>query len=269
MVPPDLPRNHDLIPAKDAVSIAKLLGEVAGLDKDIDARKRLLMERLNELVGADGWLWSISYSNHSTNQPISVGVIHDGLTEEQFSGWLEASQTANPKPPEDKPLTQNLILGKHFTRTREQLVSDKDWYENPTIQKFRIERGIDDFLYSVYPLSDNKIFSAIGLFRHVGRERFSARARRIAHIILSNVEWLHAAGLPDIELPKLSLLTPTQRIVMIHLLNGKRRPEIAAVMGISPLTVKDHTSAVLRHYCVRDQLALVCKFRSGNGLDNG
>jgi len=174
---------------------------------------------------------------------------------------------ANPPPPEDVPLTQNLILGEHYTRTRDQLVSDEDWYNNPTVKKYRLERGIDDFLYSLYPLGNNTICSAIGLFRHTGRPRFSPRHRRIVHIVLSNVEWLHTASLPAVERVTLPNLTPTQRIVLVHLLDGKRRSEIARVMHVAETTVKDHTRAVLRHFDAADQLALVCKFRSGNGKD--
>ncbi|TWU48573.1 Bacterial regulatory protein, luxR family [Rubripirellula tenax] len=259
--------SSEMIPTTDAIAIAKLLGEVAGLDADTPSRKRLLMRRLGELTGADGWLWSITYSDHSRNQPISVGVIHEGLTEEQFGGWVEASQVASPPPPEDAPLTQELIKGEHTTRTRDQLVSDADWYSNPTIQKYRIERGIDDFLYSLYPLGSNTSCSAIGLFRHVGRDRFSPRDRRLAHIILSNVEWIHSAGLPGIEQQSIPKLTPTQRIVLVHLLDGKRRSEIAQMLGIAETTAKDHTRAILRHFDVTDQLALVCKFQTGNGRD--
>jgi len=74
------------IPVEDAVSIAKLLGEVAGLEADLPTRKRVLMRELQLLVDADGWLWSVSHSIHEKNQPISIGVVHEGLTEEQFDG---------------------------------------------------------------------------------------------------------------------------------------------------------------------------------------
>lgn len=259
--------NDEFIPVDDAIAIAKLLGEVAGLDANVPDRKRLLMRRLKELTDADGWLWSITYCDHDKAQPMSVGVIHEGLTDEQFGGWVEASQVAKPPPPEDVPLAQTLAKGEHYTRTRDQLVSDDDWYNHPTVKKYRLDRGIDDFLYSIYPLQGVQTCSAIGLYRKVGRERFSARCRRIAHIILSHVEWLHIAGLPEHASDAVPSLTPTQRIVLVHLLDGRRRPEIAELMGIAETTVKDHTRSVLQHYGAGDQLELVCQFRSGNGLD--
>jgi DNA-binding CsgD family transcriptional regulator len=257
-----------MIPTEDAVSIARLLGEVAGHDGDVAARKRLLMQRLQDLTDADGWLWSLTRCDYSKDQPMSLGVIHDGLTDSQFAGWVEASQVAAIPPPEDKALADEFLNGRHFTRTRQQLVPDEQWYGSPTIQKYRLDRGIDDFVYSIFPLGPETA-SAIGLFRHVGRERFSPRDRRIVHIVLSNVPWLHTVGLPHKDFIGISVqaLTPTRRMVLVHLLDGKRRPDIAKLLNITENTARDHIRAVLRHFRVKDQLDLVCWFRAGNGGD--
>ncbi|TWT76835.1 Bacterial regulatory protein, luxR family [Posidoniimonas polymericola] len=261
-------QQDGMIPIEDAVAIARLLGEVAGHDGDVNARKRLLMRRLKELTGADGWLWSMTFCDHSKEQPMSVGVIHEDLTQSQFDGWVEASQTCKLPPPEDAPLTVEMAKGRHYTRTRDQLVSDDDWYNHPTVKKYRLDRGIDDFLYSIYPLLGGvEMCSAIGLYRHVGREKFSDRRRRITHIVLSNVDWLHFAGLPEHRDNAVPQLTPTQRVVLVHLLDGRRRPDIAEAMSISENTVRDHVRSILRFYDAKDQLELVCKFRAGNGMD--
>lgn len=257
----------DLIPTEDAVAAVKLLGEVAGHEGDVNARKRLLMHRLQEFTGADGWLWSVTFRDASNNRPMSVGVIHEGLTDEQFSGWVEASQVAKPRPPEDPPLGEELAKGKHYTRTRRQLVTDPDWYGNATVKKYRLERGIDDFLYSIYPLGGDDMCSAIGLFRHVDREPFTDQHRRVTHIILSNVEWLHFAGLPEHRENAVPQLTPTQRMVLVYLLEGRRRSDIAALLHVSENTAKVHIRNVLRFYDAKDQLELVCKFRAGDGQD--
>lgn len=260
--------NRSLIPLEDAETIARVLGEVAGHSGDVTARKRLLMTRLREVTGADGWLWSMTYHNSDKHQPASVGVIHEGLTPDQFEGWVEASQIADPPPPEDQPLSVTLERGEHYTRTRDQLVTDEAWYHHPTVAKYRLERGIDDFLYSIYPLGGPDMCSAIGLFRHVGREKFPERTRRLVHIILANVEWLHFAGLPEHRDAQVVQLTPTQRIALVHLLAGKSRLAIAQAMGVSENTVRDHIRAVYRFYDVSNQVALICHFRAGNGETN-
>ncbi|QDU55501.1 helix-turn-helix transcriptional regulator [Aeoliella mucimassa] len=259
--------DQNLIPMEDAVAAVKLLGDVAGHEGDVNERKRLLMQRLKEFTDADGWLWSVTFRDASNNRPMSVGVIHEGLTDSQFSGWLEASQVARPQPPEDQPLGRELAKGMHYTRTRRQLVTDAEWYNSPTVKKYRLDRGIDDFLYSIYPLGGDDMCSAIGLFRHVGREPFADHHRRVTHIILSNVEWLHFAGLPEHRENAVPQLTPTQRMVLVYLLEGRRRSDIAELMHITENTAKVHVRNVLKFYDAKDQLDLVCKFRAGDGRD--
>ena len=256
-----------MIQDEDAFAIAKLLGEVAGLKSDAQTQKRFLMRRLKALTDADGWLWWFTHCIHATGNPISLGVIHEGLDSNQFGEWIEAIQYANPISSEHVSFAAEQKRGMSKARTHEQLMSDTDWYANDTANDYCLKRGIDDFVYNLYPIKGSNICSAVGLFRNVGREKFSARNRRVAHIILSNVEWLHLAGLPEIDIEKVPSLTSTQQIVLMHLLDGKRRAEISELMHIKETTVKSHTQAVLRHYDVRDQVGLLAKFRSGNGMD--
>ncbi len=261
--------SQEPIPQEDTLAIINLLGETAGLDADLITRKRFLMAGLGRLIGSDGWLWSMTRADLVKGQPVSAGVIYDDLTESQFAGWVEASQIAKLPPPEDLPLSQELQKGKHFTRTRDQLVPDEKWYSHPTIEKYRLQRGIDDFLYSIYPLGEQgDCCSAIGLFRKVGRPKFSSRQRRIVHILLGSVPWLHEAGFPNAPARELLQLTPRKRMVLVHLLNGKRRSEIAKLLSISEESVKTHTSEILHHFGTRDQVALMSRFLSGDGGDN-
>ena len=155
----------------------------------------------------------------------------------------------------------------HATRTRQQLVPDRVWYAHPTVRKYRLDVGIDDFLYSLYPLGEPGCISAIGLYRHVGRPRFSARDRRLAHILLSEVPWLHADGLFDDAGKSVPELSPRRRSVLVMLLNGMSRKEIAYALDISQHTAKDHIEAIYAHFQVDSQIDLVRRFYCGNGGD--
>ena len=261
--------DQNPIPLEDTLAIVQLLGETAGMESDLVSRKRFLMRGLSRLINADGWLWSMTRADHSKGQPVSVGVIYESLTESQFAGWVEASQIAKIPPPEDAPISKELLKGHHFTRSRDQLVPDEQWYSHPTIEKYRLQRGIDDFVYSIYPLGERcDSCSAIGLFRHKGHAKFTARERRIVHILLGSVAWLHSAGFPDAPAREVFELTPRKRMVLVHLLNGKRRVEIARLLSISEESVKSHTSEILRHFGKRDQVALMSHFLSGDGGDS-
>lgn len=251
----------------DVRAIVRLLGEVAILDGGLAAKKSALMAGLQKLTGADGWLWSMTRLDFSTGTPICVGLMHDGLSDEQLAGWLVASQTPSCPPPEDAPMFELTRAGKHFTRTRQQVVCDEDWYSHPAVQQHRLACGIDHFLYSIYPLPEANLLSAIGLFHHRGREPFTDRQSRITHILLSEVEWLHGAQQSNPLGQDVPQLSPRQRVVLIMLIEALDRYEIARLLHISPHTVKDHMKAIYERFKVSSQLELIRRFRFGDGGD--
>jgi DNA-binding CsgD family transcriptional regulator len=251
---------------QDVRTVVRLLADVAILQGGLSAKKAALMEGLQKETGADGWLWSMTRVEQTTGTPICVGLMHAGLTDAQLTGWLEASQTSCP-PPEDAPLWKLVKAGKHFTRTRQQVVPDSQWYSHPAIQTHRLRHGIDHFLYSIYPLDGPSLVSAVGLFRYQGRPPFADRESRIAHIVLSEVQWLHYAELPGDRGRKAPQLSPRQRVVLILLVEARDKDEIARLLHISPHTVKDHMKAIYELFGVSSQLELIRRFRFGDHGD--
>lgn len=245
----------------------RLLADVAVLQGEHVAKKRALMDGLRALLEADGWLWTMTRVDFATKTPMSLGVMHDGLTDEQITGWIQASQSPTCPPPEDAPLADELKQGRHFTRTRQQVVPDAQWYSHRSVKRYRLALGIDHFLYSIYPVDGPEVISAIGFFRRCGRDPFTARQRRLAHIVLTEVRWLHYADLPGDRGESVPDLTPRQRVVLVMLLEARSIAEIARLLHISPHTAKDHSKAIYRHFGVSGQLELIRRFREGDGGD--
>lgn len=251
---------------QDVRAIVRLLGDVAILNGDPTLKRRRLMEGLNHLVGADGWLWSMTCVDVEAKTPICVNLLHGGLSPEQIAGWVESSQEQVVPLPEHRPITELFIQGEHFTRTRDQVVPDEVWYNHPTVRAYRLNLGIDHFLYSIYPL-DASTVSAIGLYRHVGRASFTPVQRRLTHIVLSEVKWLHEAGLPQDEGRSVPQLSPRLRTVLVLMLEGHDRKRIASLLGISPYTAAEYMRAVYRHFKVSSQLELIRRFTIGDERD--
>lgn len=261
----ELPAN--CLPEEDVRAIVRLLAEIAALQASHRQKKRTLMNGLSKLVNADGWLWTMTRVDFPTNTPVSIGLMHGGLTDVQITGWIEAGQARSDPSPDSVPLTDILREGHHFTRTRQQVVSDQEWYENANVRRNRLERGVDHFLYSIYPLEEPGVISAIGMFRHVGREPFDARDSRIAHILLSEIDWLHRIEMPENKGNGVPQLTPRQRTVLIMLLEGRQAKEIAQLLHITEYTVKDHAKVIYKHFQVSSQVELIGRFRRGDGGD--
>lgn len=257
----------DHLSESDVRAIVRLIGKAAGSVSDLLVRKQGLLSGLARLVTADGWLWSVTRVQN--NVPVCCGLLHGGLTPMQLTAWAESSQVTDPQLPETPGCLEISRQQVHATRSREQLVPDETWYSHPTVRKYRLEAGIDDFLYSLYPLGEPGFVSAIGLYRHVGRPRFSARDRRIVHIVLSEVPWLHVAGLPGDLGQSVPELSPRRRTVLVMLLNGMSRKEIGKALGISGNTARDHIEAVYAHLGVSSHVDLVRRFYCGDGNDMG
>jgi DNA-binding NarL/FixJ family response regulator len=56
-------------------------------------------------------------------------------------------------------------------------------------------------------------------------------------------------------------------MILVHLLDGKGRDEIAAMLHLSPETVKTHTRNIYQHFSVASQVELMRRFLAGNGGD--
>lgn len=262
----DLENQDTMLPQKEVEEVVRILGDIAVMNCDLQELKRTLMERMSVLLDADGWLWSATKVIKEKACPFTLGLIYGGLTDLQIYALHNASQIAEVKPPEDIPFTKLFCTGQHFTRTRQQIVSNDIWYDHPTVKKYRIDLGIDNFLYSIYPIEPS-CCSAIGFFRNVGREPFTDIQRRICHIIFSNVKWLHEGSFPDHKGESCLKLTPRLRSILVFLLDGKKRNEIAEILHISPQTAKTHIRNIYKHFEVNSQVELMRYFQVGNGND--
>ena len=262
----ELTEEEAILGEQEVRAIVRLLGNIAIGEGDATVKRRRLMEGLSAIVEADGWVWSMTCVDVARNTPICVNLLHGGLTDEQVAGWVESSQEQEVPLPENRPMTELVVKGEHFTRTRDQVVADEAWYSHPAVRAYRLGLGIDHFLYSIYPLEAD-VISAIGLYRHVGRPAFSAVQRRLTHIVLSEVKWLHSAGLPGVPGRSVPNLSPRLRTVLVLMLDGHDRKRIAGLLGISPYTAAEYMRGVYRHFGVSSQLELIRRFTVGDERD--
>jgi DNA-binding CsgD family transcriptional regulator len=153
---------------------------------------------------------------------------------------------------------------EHTTRTREQLAPDAEWYGSPLFERFRAPADLDDLLFSYYPIGRN-LLSGIGLHRRLGAPRFGARERCLAHLVMSQVDWLHRAETDVPAADHVDALSARQRQVLLRLLTGQGKKQIARGLEISEHTVNDHVKALHAHFNVTSRGELLSKFIAGGG----
>ncbi|MCB1134259.1 MAG: helix-turn-helix domain-containing protein, partial [Verrucomicrobiae bacterium] len=153
-----------------------------------------------------------------------------------------------------------------FTRRSQDFVPPSWWdSQEPSFLLWK-QADIRSFMLSAWPLK-NGGFSGIGLYRNAERPEFDERECRIAHILLSEIPWLHAAGEPEGDDRGLFPLTPKQRTTLNLLIQGWPREKIACHLAISANTLHGYVKNLFRHFRVSSQSELIARFRIGDGGD--
>jgi DNA-binding NarL/FixJ family response regulator len=109
--------------------------------------------------------------------------------------------------------------------------------------------------------------SGVAVYRRLGEPQFNEREARIAHIILTEVPWLHFQAFPDQQTREITGLYPRHRTVMNLLCEGWGRKRIADHLGLSVNTVHGYSKVIFRHFGVHSQAELIHRLTKGDGGD--
>jgi DNA-binding NarL/FixJ family response regulator len=109
--------------------------------------------------------------------------------------------------------------------------------------------------------------SSLGFYRRQHEPAFTERESRIAHIVLSEVPWLHEEGWPEDRAVSVPQLPPRSRLVLNLLLDGRNRKEIAASLSLSEHTIAGYQKSIYSHFGVGSHAALMRRFQLGDGGD--
>ncbi|HZZ58335.1 MAG TPA: LuxR C-terminal-related transcriptional regulator [Opitutaceae bacterium] len=254
------------ISERDVRAMVRLLGEVPGTGGGQAAQKRCLMQGLARLIGANCWIWGYCASLVPGKQPVYIGGIHGGFDNLRFARFMAAVD--HPEMAAlTGPFAAELARSEtHLTRLGHEIV-DQEAFVRSEAGRLWHEAGIGSIILSYRPLPEEGRLSAAGLYRPTGRPLFTAREARIAHIVLSEVPWLHQLGWPTERGPAVPALGRRARTVLNLLLQGMSRKEIAAGFRIAEETVNSHVKAVFRHFGVRARADLIHRFFRGDGGD--
>ena len=162
-------------------------------------------------------------------------------------------------------IAQAMIESGHVTRLRQDVI-DNDWFLNSAANPYWCAANVGPILFSLRPIPEVGT-SVIAFYRPVSAPLFTPREARIAHIVLSEVSWLHEAGMPHAAAKPIPKLPPRCRLILLQIVAGRSRKEIAADLGLSLHTVNDYLKQIFRHFGVHSQTQLIARLRNGDGND--
>jgi DNA-binding CsgD family transcriptional regulator len=256
--------NDSPLTERDVKEIVRLLGEIIAAPGGIQEKRRLLMDGLCQLIHATAWVWCMAEFDPD-KPPSFIGLIHSGFSDERFARYLEAMNHPDMEPVTRPSSLELQAKSCHVTRTRRQM--DPNFLlENSKAAAFWEKANVGALMTSQRPMADGGI-SGIGIYRDLGEPHFDEREARIAHIILSEVPWLHFTAFPDQASQDITRLYPRHRTILNLLCEGWWRKKIADHLGLSINTVHGYSKAIFKHFAVHSQSELISRLTKGDGGD--
>lgn len=248
----------------DVRSIVRLLGEVIAASGGINEKRRMLMDGLCSLIGATAWAWCMAEFDPD-KPPSFIGFLHSGFDDERFSHYMEAMNHPGHGEITHRSSIELKEKGTHLTRTLRQIDPDRV-LENSAIGAYWEKADIGSLVLSQRPMEGGGT-SGVAVYRRVGEPQFDQREARLAHIILSEVPWLHFTAFPDESSGEITRLSPRERTVLNLLCEGWPRKKIADHLGLAENTVHGYVKGIFLHFGVHSQSELVARLSKGDGGD--
>ncbi len=178
----------------DSRSMIRLLGETAAIQGGHAEMKRFLMNGLCDLIGADAWVWTLSIIIVPGAPQTYAGFIHGGFDERRFTRFLTAVE--HPAMAKATSVFFRAVgKGSPVTMIRDE-IDPKGLAFAEGVRQCWEEADIGSLMMSAHPL-DSRSLSGLGIYRRFSDPPFSEREKEIAHIVLTEVPWLHALGWPE------------------------------------------------------------------------
>ena len=159
-----------------------------------------------------------------------------------------------------EPFTRKLMTRKSQLT---QAYSAGEEISTASVHSFWQAADIAPIILSARHLNEQCV-SIIALYRPASQPMFDERERMIAHILLSEVPWLHAAGWPEDFGSKTPMLSRQRRLVLNLLLEGGSRKMIVDQVGLSIHTVSDYVKDIYRTFGVQSHAELMRRFTKGD-----
>ena len=254
-----------LLEEADVRRMVRLVGEVVAVPGGHAEKKRFLMDGLCQMVDADPWVWGLSCQREPGKPQVYVNFVKGGFTEETYIKFLEALEHPDMPRLTARYFQELSEKSDHLTRARQQVIDPQVFQQSSADAAWKAA-NIGPVILSMRPL-DLTSSSTIGLYRAYDKPEFSPRESRIAHIVLTEVPWLHLQGWPEdrgISVPRLSR---RQRLTLSLLTLGQSRKQIAHHMNISVHTAQGYIKDIYKFFRVNSQAELMNRFHQGNGSD--
>ncbi|HEX6963813.1 MAG TPA: LuxR C-terminal-related transcriptional regulator [Lacipirellula sp.] len=232
------------------------------MNRPIAERKRSLFAGISSLISGDAWIWAAGQIQNNGFEQATVVLMDGGWSDERQRAQVLGALVHPSYQPTCIATLQEAIRNQNCaTCRRPELLDDAAWHLSPTGKAWRAA-GFDEFLVSVIPTEANK-FNWVGFHRKFARPPFNEQDRLIVHAVFSQAKWVGTDHSVAVGCENVVKLSPRERQVLLLLLGGDSRKQVASKLKLSPHTVSDHLKEIYRKLGVVTRAELLSKFIPG------
>ena len=179
MIQKQNPADEPIFSENDVRQVIRLVAQTAAMNEPPAVCIRAMMDGLCELVGATYWTWIIIRVAVGEPHPMFIASL-DNLPPDAKQGMVNSTLDPEGPDPNMPRMAPEVLSGKHITRTRQDLITDDEWYASTHYQKYRAPGNLDHCMHSVCPLKleDSPLVLSLGLHRTQDQVAFDERERR-------------------------------------------------------------------------------------------
>lgn len=240
-----------------------LISGIAGKGHERAVLIAYLLDGLCKLLGADKWVRTFPQALGSKGRGGDPAVLHGGFSEVEIADWSASAAQPSADVFEAFFRSRRSDGDGHLTQRLEDYKPHAIWRSSPS-GLLATRAGTGTFIRNSSPADGAGRSCTITLYRIPGALPFTARDRHVAHLLLSEVGWLHDCVWTDLRSPVVvGALRKSLLPVISMLLGGASRQEVSDRMGIKINTVNSYMKEIYRHYGVHSQLELIRVVRQG------
>jgi DNA-binding CsgD family transcriptional regulator len=253
----------EILDVEHIIQLVALAGDPT-MDVSLPERKRVLLEGTKKLVDADVYIWSSAVMDPERPGEVGPTCVIDGgwLSDDQRQKAFEALTDPVFASRMIAPMMTAMAEQRCLTQRREDYIDDDEWLRSG--EPWR-RTGLHHSILMTFPVS-KVAFSGIGFHRSENKPPFSVRDKAIVHVIFRQVGWLHRHGIHEPAGETAVSLTPRERQVLLLLLEGDGKKQIAFRMKLSEHTVGDYIKSVYKHFGVHSRSELQSIFLIGSSI---
>ncbi len=239
-----------------------LLGSIALNAEEPQQRLRSLITHVCWLIQADVWIWTHGQNTPPPQPPVCLALMQDGFTSEEWAGWVRFSM--------DPDMVRLVRLpALKLAQRGPCTVLLEDYADLEAVQRaglrHRLQREthLAHLMVHVLPLNDCQHIG-VGLHRRADKSPYRPAEVRVAHLVLCAVGPLLGEARSEVPGPLIHT-SPRGRQVLMLLLEGDSRKQIAAKLQLSRHTINDYFKDLCHRFGVNSSSELIARLHGTRG----